>query len=280
MPDSGKLLHLRTPSISPTVRIDAGFIQGDTISSDYDGMIAKLIVSGHTRAVAIRNLYAALKDYEVVGLQTNIEFLKRVCQSPDFVQGDVETGYIQKHHDELFPEPETAPEVFVQAALALLLRETSPANKIAGPHGRTIGFSTTSESQMIFLPSGSNSSSDPVTVAVKSQDQNTFSVSVTGAGLDQSFSNISCKPYSSPNAIMTYFPHTRIHTTLIQDGDELSVFQHGTKTQLKLARPGWFEKALGIKEVTNSVLAPMPCKVLKNEVKEGDEVAKDQALVV
>jgi len=48
MPDSGKLIYLKTPQISDSVRIDAGFIEGDTVSSAYDGMIAKLIVSGPT----------------------------------------------------------------------------------------------------------------------------------------------------------------------------------------------------------------------------------------
>ena len=92
MPDSGKLIHLKTPQISDSVRIDAGFVQGDTVSSAYDGMIAKLIVSGPTREVAIRKLHAALEDYEVVGLSTNIEFLKKICESAPFIKGDVETG--------------------------------------------------------------------------------------------------------------------------------------------------------------------------------------------
>jgi 3-methylcrotonyl-CoA carboxylase alpha subunit len=67
---------------------------------------------------------------------------------------------------------------------------------------------------------------------------------------------------------------------MIASGDNLTLFQHGKQTQLTLASPSWYEKALGIKEVTNSVLAPMPCKVLRNEVNEGDVVEKDQALVV
>jgi 3-methylcrotonyl-CoA carboxylase alpha subunit len=49
---------------------------------------------------------------------------------------------------------------------------------------------------------------------------------------------------------------------------------------LTIVKPSWFEKALGLKDVANSVLAPMPCKVLRNEVEEGDVVEKDQALVV
>ncbi len=78
-----------------------------------------------TREAAIQKLRAALEDYEVSGPVTNIEFIKRMCVSPDFVAGDVETGYIQKHHAELFtPEP-TAPEVYAQAALGLALQEIS-----------------------------------------------------------------------------------------------------------------------------------------------------------
>lgn len=64
------------------------------------------------------------------------------------------------------------------------------------------------------------------------------------------------------------------------DGDKLSLFQHGKQINLTLSTPSWFEKALGLKDVTNSVLAPMPCKVLRNEVKEGEKVQKDQPLVV
>lgn len=278
MPDSGKLIHLRTPQISDSVRIDAGFIEGDTVSSAYDGMIAKLIVSGPTREVAIRKLHAALQDYEVVGLSTNIEFLKRICKSPAFIKGDVETGYIQKHHDELFAEEAVEPETFAQAALGLLMKELAgtTSSPILGPHGSAIGFGASSERQFSFLVSGGEA--EPVNVSINQSGRNLFDIEVKGAGLDQSYANVVCEPRSP--SISTFFPHTRLESTLVTEEDKLTLFLRGRQIQLTLAKPSWFEKALGLKDVANSVLAPMPCKVLRNEVKEGDEVEKDQALVV
>jgi 3-methylcrotonyl-CoA carboxylase alpha subunit len=279
MPDSGKLIHLRTPQISDSVRIDAGFIEGDTVSSNYDGMIAKLIVSGPTREVAIRKLHAALQDYEVVGLSTNIEFLKKICKSPTFIKGEVETGYIQKYNEELFaPEP-VEPETFAQAALGLLAKELSGSGvpTSLGPHGQSVGFAPSSQHQFTFLNS-TGPDAEPVEVSVNQSSRNLFDVNVKGQGLDQTYSNVICEPRSL--SISTFFPHTRIESTIIMDGDKITLFQRGKQTQLRLATSSWYEKALGLKDVANSVLAPMPCKVLRNEVKEGDVVEKDQALVV
>lgn len=277
MPDSGKLIHLRTPTLSDSVRIDAGFVEGDTVSSAYDGMIAKLIVSGPTREVTIRKLRGALENYEVVGLSTNVEFLKKICSSQAFIRGEVETGYIQKHNDELFASGAVDPQCFAQAALGLLSRElvSMAAETNQGPHSEAVGFGQSSSRQYTFFTSGS---SEPVTVDLDQSSPNLFQVAVKAAGIDQSFPNVVCEP-GSPT-ISTFFPHTRIESTLIVDGDKLTLFQHGKKLNLTLATPSWFEEALGLKDATNSVLAPMPCKVLRNEVKEGDEVKKDQPLVV
>jgi len=279
MPDSGKLSHLRTPQTSDSVRIDAGFIQGDTVSSAYDGMIAKLIVSGPTRGVALRKLHAALQDYEVVGLNTNIEFLKKICKSPAFIRGEVETGYIQKYHDELFAPEVVEPETFAQAALGILAKESleKGADFPTGPHGQATGFSARNERQFLFMDS-SGSESKQFNVTINQSGQKLYNIQVKGPGIDGSFENVVCE--GGVPSISTFYPHTRIESTIITDGDKLTIFQQGKKTQLRLATPSWYEKALGLKDVTNSVLAPMPCKVLRNEVKEGDEVEKDQALVV
>ena len=277
MPDSGRLIHLQTPRISESVRIDAGFIEGDTVSSAYDGMIAKLIISGPTREVAIQKLHAALQEYEVVGLSTNIEFLKRICTSPAFIKGDVETGYIQKYHDELFASEIIEPESYAQAALGLLFKELSRTGTktSSGPHGEAVGFGASSQRQFSFL---SDKETVPVQVTINQSGQALFDVDVKGKGIDKSYPNLLCE-FRCPS-ISTFFPHTRIDSSVIMDGDNITLFQRGKQIQLTLSRPSWYEKALGLKDVTNSVLAPMPCKVLRNEVKEGDEVEKDQALVV
>ncbi|KAI9820051.1 MAG: hypothetical protein M1826_001041 [Phylliscum demangeonii] len=173
MPDSGPLVHLRIPRRSDRVRVDAGFVQGDEISPYYDPMMAKLIVRGATRHEAIQKLGTALAEYEVVGPKTNIEFLQRICAHPRFIAGDVETGFIAKHHDELFAPRPAADEVFVQAALAALLApEAAPtANQRAAPHlrhhaaafgdgGVTVGFGSDRQQQreLVFIERGSRSS--------------------------------------------------------------------------------------------------------------------------
>lgn len=283
MPDSGKLVHLRTPQLSDSVRIDAGFIQGDIVSSNYDGMIAKLIVSGPTREVAIRKLHAALRDYEVVGLSTNIEFLKRICKSPAFIRGDVETGYIQKHHDELFMNEIIEPEAFAQAALGILSQElTAQSSKsFQGPHGEAIGFNSHIKREFSFTkPIIQPSSEKPDTyhVTIDQCGRNLYNITIEGPNIEISYQNV----ISEPNAptISTFFPHTRIESTLIRQDDRIALFQQGKLIQLQLATPKWYDKALGLKDVGNSVVAPMPCKVLRNEVGEGEEVEEGQALVV
>ena len=127
-PDSGRLLHVNLPTQSADVRIDSGFVEGDEVSSHYDPMIAKLIVRGEDRENALRKMVSALQEYEVAGLVTNIDFLKHICKSPDFIAGKVETGYIEKHRDELFPNVSISPEVLAEAAIASFLHN-SPSRK-------------------------------------------------------------------------------------------------------------------------------------------------------
>ncbi|KAL9041313.1 MAG: hypothetical protein Q9214_004155, partial [Letrouitia sp. 1 TL-2023] len=110
IPDSGRLVHLNTPQPTNSVRVDAGFVAGDEVSSHYDPMIAKLIVQGETRESAIQKLHVALEDYEIAGPITNIEFLKRICQNPAFKAGEVETGFIGKWKDSLFKKEPVQPE--------------------------------------------------------------------------------------------------------------------------------------------------------------------------
>jgi 3-methylcrotonyl-CoA carboxylase alpha subunit len=62
--------------------VDSGFGEGDAISPHYDSMIAKLIVWGADRAQALARLDAALRDTHIVGLHTNVAFLRRVVAAP------------------------------------------------------------------------------------------------------------------------------------------------------------------------------------------------------
>lgn len=85
LPGSGLIKVLKEPKrIDGKIRIDTGVRQGDQISTFYDPMISKLIVWGENRNEAIERLYQALDDYKVIGLPTNIKFMKRVLLNSTF----------------------------------------------------------------------------------------------------------------------------------------------------------------------------------------------------
>lgn len=280
VPDSGKLLYLRTPAISPTVRIDAGFGEGDVISPHYDPMIAKLIVKGPDRNAALAKLRAALEEYEIVGLSTNIEFLKSLAAHPSFIAGEVETGFIEKHRESLFANEPTPPEVYSQAALSVVLnqnlppRPSDPFSVLGGNTGFTGGLQ---ERTMEFVEKrGDVQTRVPVTVRQTRQD--TYDVTVNGK---TTYASITAQiPPHEKSKIVGFYPHTRLETTVVRAEDTLVIFQRGKQYKLDIPPPSWFEKALGVADVANSVLSPMPCKVLRVSVKPGDVVKKDTPLVV
>jgi 3-methylcrotonyl-CoA carboxylase alpha subunit len=283
MPSTGKLLHIRTPLVQDGVRIDAGFVEGDEVSSHYDPMIAKLIVHGPDRKAALRKMVSALEQYEIAGLVTNIAFVKKVCQSSDFLAGDVETGYIPKHEAELFAKEPIEDELYVQAAIALheteqAKRRTSGGSTSAWPQ-QTIGFGNAvqpHEMQLIEVTSDPQKPCTPVSVQVLKTSPTTFTATING----ETYATTSTFDLAQ-NTITSFFPHTRLTTTLITDPETnvLTLFQRGRQYRLSLIPPKWTAKALGEKDVANSVLAPMPCKVLRVEVEVGQQVEKNQALV-
>jgi 3-methylcrotonyl-CoA carboxylase alpha subunit len=101
-------------------RIDRGFDEGDAISPHYDSMIAKLIVWGENRAQALARLDAALAQTHIVGLATNVAFLRRVVKTRAFATADLDTALIEREHAALF---EHAPLALECAAAGVIARE-------------------------------------------------------------------------------------------------------------------------------------------------------------
>ncbi|XP_030072069.1 methylcrotonoyl-CoA carboxylase subunit alpha, mitochondrial [Microcaecilia unicolor] len=130
LPGAGPLLHLSTPPADSCTRIETGVRQGDEVSVHYDPMIAKLVVWAEDRLAALRKLRYCLHQYNIVGLNTNVNFLLSLSSHPEFEAGHVHTDFITQHHDELFPPKKaTAKEILCQAALGLILRERVLTNE-------------------------------------------------------------------------------------------------------------------------------------------------------
>lgn len=120
LPSTGTLSLLQPPATSAHIRIDSGVIEGDEVSSYYDPMIAKLIVWGENRTVALSRLIRALNDYRIAGVRTNIDFLRRIAGHKKFMQAELTTHFIERYHADLFPvlTPEVITDYAIMATLA------------------------------------------------------------------------------------------------------------------------------------------------------------------
>ncbi|WP_289080996.1 biotin carboxylase N-terminal domain-containing protein [uncultured Sulfitobacter sp.] len=117
LPATGTLTHLQ---FTPACRADSGVRAGDTISPFYDPMIAKVIVHGDTREIALSRLRAALTGCEVAGTVTNLAFLGALAAHEGFAAGDVDTGLIARDIDDLTQAPEVEPRHAALAGMAAL----------------------------------------------------------------------------------------------------------------------------------------------------------------
>ncbi|RZI44567.1 acetyl/propionyl/methylcrotonyl-CoA carboxylase subunit alpha [Herbaspirillum sp. HC18] len=154
LPSIGTLRHMHTPGAvtfelgkgsvandPAAIRIDSGVREGDAISPFYDPMIAKLIVWGNDRDEALAHMSQALSEYQVVGLATNVAFLKRLVESKPFSQADLDTGLIERNHDALFPPvPATQIPVLALAAASLLVSEQNAGAAANDPWANTSGW--------------------------------------------------------------------------------------------------------------------------------------------
>jgi len=120
-------------------RVDSGVGEGDAITPYYDSMIAKLIVWGENRAQALARLEAALRETHIVGLNTNVAFLRRVVASHAFATADLDTALIERERSALFGVAPLPPEL-AAAGVAAHLLAAEAALEGADPWSRRDGW--------------------------------------------------------------------------------------------------------------------------------------------
>ncbi|HYE84708.1 MAG TPA: acetyl-CoA carboxylase biotin carboxylase subunit [Vicinamibacterales bacterium] len=107
LPQAGRIVSYVEPQ-GPGIRVDSGVKQGAEVSVHYDPMLAKLIVSAETREGARRRAISALKRFEVRGIRTNIPFLLQLLDDRMFVEGSIDTGFIDRELQSLVSRIPTA----------------------------------------------------------------------------------------------------------------------------------------------------------------------------
>jgi acetyl-CoA/propionyl-CoA carboxylase biotin carboxyl carrier protein len=127
LPTGGDILALHEPS-GTGIRVDSGVVAGGTVGSDYDPMLSKIIAHGADRAEALRRLDAALGDTVLLGVETNIGFLRAMLGDPDVRAGRLDTGLVGRRAAEWIGAEWIGPPDDVLAAAAaheVLVREPS-----------------------------------------------------------------------------------------------------------------------------------------------------------
>jgi acetyl-CoA carboxylase, biotin carboxylase subunit len=117
MPALGRIKALTVPS-GPGVRVDSALFPGLEVTLHYDSMLAKLIVWGKDRDMALARLRQALGEFKIAGLETNLPFLGGIVRDPRFVAGDYDTSFLDDHE-----APEISAERLQAAMIAAVLHK-------------------------------------------------------------------------------------------------------------------------------------------------------------
>ena len=122
LPSTGVVAHLEVPT-GPGVRWDGGIQEGFEVSLHYDPLLAKLIVHGPSREMAIARMARALDELVISGIDTCAPFHRRVMDEPDFQEGRLTIRYLDEHPELLEPDADESSLVAAAVAAALLEEE-------------------------------------------------------------------------------------------------------------------------------------------------------------
>ena len=133
VPDTGKVLMLQEPQ-GPGVRFDNGVMKGASITADFDSMLAKLVVHGVNRDLAISRMRQALQETVMLGVTINSHFLSRVLAHPEFQAGTTDTNFLDRNKDSLIPIPLTEEERRALVAVACSASRDANITNVQEPH--------------------------------------------------------------------------------------------------------------------------------------------------
>ena len=253
------------------VRVDSGVRQGDVISPFYDSMVAKLIVHGDTREQALARLDEALAQTHIVGLATNVQFLRRVARTDSFAKAQLDTGLIPREEAVLFKqEPVGLPLAAAAAVAQTLLHER--ASEGADPFSRRDGWRSHGlvERRFEFDFGGVHAKA-----SLAYLHDGALRLTV-GEGAEAVTGPLVFAP--TERGIDLQYAGQRTLAAVYAQGETDHVFTPQGATQIVaidlLAHAGEDQDEGG------RLTAPMPGKVVSFAVQAGDKVSKGQALAV
>jgi len=268
LPSAGRVLDLHEPT-GEHVRVDSSLSIGTVIGTDYDPMLSKVIAWGPDREAARRRLLGALADTVILGLRTNVGYLRALLADPAVVAGDLDTGLVERRGPDLVPPFDQG----VLAAAALLrLLELEPTSEIVDPFdvpgGWRVGQPAWASWKMFLA------GQEPVTVRVRGRAA-AAEVAVgdadpvpASARWDDRYLHVTVAGRRSRYA----YAEDGDLAWFGLDGDAVSIRETDALTAARHSDDA--------SESTGAVLAPMPGTVTLVRAEPGETVHKGQALIV
>ena len=298
LPATGHLQVYKKPAHTAfergTVRFDDGVRQGDTISPYYDSMVAKLIVHGDTREQALALLDQALAQTQVVGLSTNVQFLRHVVHSPSFAEARLDTALIPREAKVLFEQERVGLNVAAASVVAHTLHQEN-SKQGNDPFSKSDAWQTHAETSRRFpVEFAGNTHTAWLHYGHDGAMQLTWGDAAgPGAQGEHDHFSFTVAQGSGHHALndasanvlnVTWQGQRVISEVVLQDGkpgqpSELAhVFTQAGATRIRIIHP--LAHAEGAQDDKGGLAAPMPGKVVSFAVKVGDKVKAGQTLAV
>ncbi|HEY1103787.1 MAG TPA: acetyl/propionyl/methylcrotonyl-CoA carboxylase subunit alpha [Burkholderiaceae bacterium] len=273
LPATGSLQVYRKPGSTSferapgAVRIDDGVREGDAISPFYDSMVAKLIVHGATRAEALARLDEALAQTHIVGLATNVQFLRHVARSPSFAQANLDTGLIPREQAVLFHQETIGLPLAAAAAVARTLQDEKALEGV-DPFSRRDGWRSHG---VVVRGFDFVFHDESCKAALTCLHDGALQLQVGDTSGLLSFA-------AKADGLDVRFGTQRLLAKVYQQGETVHIFAGQGATEITVLDP--LAHAGETQGEGGRLTAPMPGKVVSFAVKAGDTVKKGQPLAV
>ena len=276
LPSTGRLVRYQPPEEVNGVRVDTGVYEGGEIPMYYDSMIAKLIVHGKDRLDAITKMRAALNEFVIRGIHSNIPFQAALMQHPRFISGDFNTGFIAEEFPHGFRVSDVVPaDDKLMDALATAVHRRY-LDRAAGIYGQLEGHEVKIPTEFV-VASGEPGKMDYVETSVNESSQG-YEVNVAGEiykiDTDWNPGQIIYKAIVNGKAISAQVERVGLYYRIQFDGvrvDSLVLTPAGAEMQ----------KLMPFKEppdMSKFLLSPMPGLLVDVAVTVGQKVEAGQRL--
>ncbi len=264
LPTGGRVLDLRLPR-ADGARVDSGLAVGTVVGSDYDPMLAKVIVHGVDRAQALDRLVVALSETAVLGVRTNVEFLRALLGDPDVRAGRLDTQLVERNLAELTRADEAPDAVFAAAALDELLG-LAPTGPVVDPWD---------------VPSGwrlGRAASVPFRLTCGGRDVTVTVCPSAGTVAVGDAAPVPASAVRDGGGLRVRYGDRELRFARAQDGDTLWLAADGGAWAV--AEHSLLEGAGGAAGAAGPITSPMPGTVLVVKAAVGDAVTAGQPLLV